>query len=139
MDSASASDETIQDYGQLLQQVKPKKIKTEQEYARFVTLLEKLLEKEDDEALLEQEILLIELLVIIVQDYEMQQSTLSTANPLNILLCLMDAKDVKQSDLVDVLRSSSVTSEIVSGKRNISQGQARSLGEFFNVPYRLFL
>jgi HTH-type transcriptional regulator/antitoxin HigA len=141
MDNASASDESIlnKNYGKLLQQVKPQKIKTEQAYAKFVTLLEKLLEKEDDEALSEPEILLVELLTIIVQEYETQQITLSTSNPLTILLCLMEAKNIKPSDLADIVGSSSVTSEIMSGKRNISQGQARSLSDFFNVPYNLFL
>ncbi len=43
----------------------------------------------------------------------------------------MDARGLKQSDLVEVISSKRVVSEIVNGKRSISKAQAKALGEFF--------
>ncbi|BAY83784.1 hypothetical protein NIES267_32780 [Calothrix parasitica NIES-267] len=59
--------------------------------------------------------------------------------PLSMLLHLIEAHGLKQADLVDVIGSSSVVSEIVNGKREVSKAQAKALGEFFNIDARLFI
>ncbi|GCL40376.1 MULTISPECIES: helix-turn-helix domain-containing protein [Nostocales] len=52
---------------------------------------------------------------------------------------LMDARGIKQSDLVGVIGSKGVVSEVVNRKRAISKAQAKTLGEFFNVSPALFI
>ena len=59
--------------------------------------------------------------------------------PLSMLLHLMEARGLKQVDLIDVIGSSGVVSEIVNGKREISKSQAKALGEFFNIDAGLFI
>ncbi|MEM6598153.1 MAG: transcriptional regulator [Cyanobacteria bacterium P01_C01_bin.69] len=127
------------DYGKLLQRVQPKRITTEKDYSKFVTLLENLLEKEEDKQLSPQEDLLVELLVVLVQEYESQNVSFPKSTPLDILQHLMESNGLKQSSLVGIVGSSGVVSEIMNGKREISKQQARSLGERFNVSYKLFL
>ncbi len=141
MRNSMASDKTIVDenYGKLLQLVQPRKIETKYDYEKFLTLLEELLGKEESESLSEQESLLIELLLVIVQEYESQNVSLPELDPRDILLHLMEAQELKQTNLVGAIGSSGVVSEIVNGKREISKAQARSLGELFNVSYKLFL
>ena len=51
----------------------------------------------------------------------------------------MEARDLKQSDLVGILGSKGVTSEVINGKKGISKAQAKALGEFFRVLPSLFL
>lgn len=137
----AVSDGNIVDenYGKLLQLVQPRRIETKYDYEKFVTLLEEFLEKEESESLSEQESLLIELLLVLVQEYESQNVSLPELNPHDILIHLMEAQELKQTDLVGAIGSSGVVSEIVNGKREISKAQARSLGELFNVSYKLFL
>ncbi len=130
---------TDEKYGKLLQSVQPKKINTEQDYQRFLILLEELLEKEEDEQLPEQEGLLLELLLVVVQDYESRKVSFPKSDPLDTLLHLMEAQGLKQAQLINVIGSSGVVSEVINGKREISKSQARSLGEFFKVSYQLFL
>ncbi|MGB5915031.1 MAG: transcriptional regulator [Phormidesmis sp.] len=141
MRNSMASDKTIVDenYGKLLQLVQPRRIETKYDYEKFLTLLEELLGKEESESLSEQESLLIELLLVIVQEYESQNVSLPELDPRDILLHLMEAQELKQTNLVGAIGSSGVVSEIVNGKREISKAQARSLGELFNVSYKLFL
>jgi len=69
---------------------------------------------------------LIELLVIIVQEYENENVSFPKSTPLSILQHLMESNDLKQSSLVGILGSSGVVSEIMNGKREISKQQARS-------------
>ncbi|MEO0843436.1 MAG: helix-turn-helix domain-containing protein, partial [Cyanobacteria bacterium J06643_5] len=54
-------------------------------------------------------------------------------------LFLMEQKGIKQSDLIGIIGSKGVISEVVNGKREISKAQAKALGEFFNVDAGLFI
>ncbi|MGD1896443.1 MAG: type II toxin-antitoxin system HigA family antitoxin [Phormidesmis sp.] len=126
-------------YGNLLQSVQPKKIETEKDYEKFLSVLESLLEKDEDSGLLPSEDLLVDLLLVLVQAYEKQATDLPSASPLDVLRHLMEANNLSQANLVGVIGSSGVVSEVMNGKREISKSQARSLGERFKVSYKLFL
>lgn len=65
--------------------------------------------------------------------------TPTASTPRGILLELMEARQVKPRDPWDVLGVKSATSEVLSGKRGISQAQAKALGEFFHVSPELFI
>ena len=56
-----------------------------------------------------------------------------------MLLHLMEASDLKQENLLGVIGSRGVVSEVVNGKRNISKAQAKALAEFFSVDVGLFI
>jgi HTH-type transcriptional regulator/antitoxin HigA len=48
-------------------------------------------------------------------------------------------RDLRQADLVPLVGSRGLVSEIVNGKRAISKAQAKVLGTFFNVSPALFI
>ncbi len=56
-----------------------------------------------------------------------------------MLLHLMEARNMKQEELVGVIGSRGVVSEIVNGKRSISKAQAKVLGKLFHVSPSLFI
>jgi HTH-type transcriptional regulator/antitoxin HigA len=91
------------------------------------------------EELSAEETSLLELLSILVEIYEDSEFSLELASPQEILLHLMDARGLKQADLVELISSKRVVSEIVNGKRSISKAQAKALGEFFYVSAALFI
>ena len=127
-------------YGDLLKSVQPHRIENDDDYEEFQSLLVELLEKEEDEGELSaQESRLVDLLLILVLDYEERLVKLPASTPLDILIHLMETKELKQADLVNVIGSSGIVSEVVNGKREISKAQARSLSTLFNVSYKLFL
>ncbi|MEO0854050.1 MAG: transcriptional regulator, partial [Cyanobacteria bacterium J06648_11] len=80
-----------------------------------------------------------DLLVLLVETYEREREVLPESDPLSMLQFLMAQRGLAQADLVGVIGSSGVVSEVVNGKREISKGQAKALGEFFSVDYHLFL
>jgi len=52
----------------------------------------------------------------------------------------MEAKGIKQADLIGVLSDSSgLVSSIVNGKRAIGKAQAKKLGDFFNIESGVFI
>ena len=50
-----------------------------------------------------------------------------------------EVRELKQADLVGVIGSKGVVSEVVHGKRAISKAQAKALGKFFNVNPSVFI
>ena len=63
---------------------------------------------------------------------------MNVSSPHSRLRSLMEKHTLRQRDLLDVLGSRGMTSEVVSGKRAISKAQAKKLAEIFHVPADLF-
>ncbi|WP_303745437.1 helix-turn-helix domain-containing protein [Enterobacter hormaechei] len=72
-----------------------------------------------------------------VQLFDEKAGALITGLP--ALIVLMNAHKVKNVDLVDMLGSTSLVSQIVNGKRNLTIPQIKTLAKFFNVPPSVFL
>ena len=124
-------------YRELLDVTLPVAIRTEEEYHRLLGTAAALMEKPDDE-ISEEEGRLLELLSLLIDEYENRAHPLPEAEPHKLLACLLEEKGMKPSDLWAVLPKSRV-SEILSGKRGISKVQAKQLAEFLRVPVDLFL
>jgi HTH-type transcriptional regulator / antitoxin HigA len=126
-----------QKYRRLLSKTLPMVIKTEAENERAISLVGELLAKGDK--LSSEENVLLELLGKLIADFEAEFYQPREATPQEVLLELMNARGLKQTDLADVLGSKSRVSEVLSGKREISKAQIKSLSQFFNVSAELFV
>lgn len=51
----------------------------------------------------------------------------------------MEQQDIKPSDLVGVIGSEELVSEVIIDKREISKSEAKALGKFFKVNPVLFI
>ena len=125
-----------QDYAELLTATLPKIIETEAEYDETLAQIERLTFKQN-KTLAEQS--LLKLLVLLTEEYETKHHSIAPAAPQEILQHLMESNGIHQSDLVGVIGSSGVVSEVVNGKRSISKTQAKALGEFFSISPSLFI
>jgi HTH-type transcriptional regulator / antitoxin HigA len=123
-------------YGKLLSDSQPKIINDEEEYDYALEVVDALMSKEE---LVPEEIALLQVWAILIEDYEAQNHAMPEATPHEVLLHLMEAKDIRQVDLTGILGSKGVVSEVVHGKRSISKAQAKALGEFFKVNPSLFI
>ena len=124
-------------YRKLLDETLPVVIRTEAEHHRLLATAGALMEKPEDE-ISEEEGRLLELLSILIEEYENRAHPLPKAEPHKMLAYLLQEKNMKPSDLWSVLPKSRV-SEILSGKRSISKTQARKLAELLRVPVDLFV
>jgi HTH-type transcriptional regulator / antitoxin HigA len=122
-------------YGELLAKTLPRVIETDEENERLIAELEALdsLAKKTPE----QESL-AELLTILIERFE-QRYDLGHADPLEALKSLMEDRGLRQRDLIPVFGSSSVASDVLTGKREISKHHARRLAGYFHVPVSLFI
>jgi len=124
------------EYVQLLAKYQPKVIETEAENDHALAVATEL-EHKANRTLEEDKIL--ELLVTLIEKFEDEQYPLDEGTPHSMLLNLMDAGDIKQENLIGVIGSRGVVSEVVNGKRSISKAQAKALAEFFSVDVGLFI
>jgi HTH-type transcriptional regulator / antitoxin HigA len=119
----------------------PKIIETKEEYDHFLAVAERLISKKQTRTC--EETILFRLLVKLIRDYEEETYSLqewSQTSPHLLLQHLMDARGMKQVDLVGILSPSrGLVSSIVNGKREISKTQAKKLGELFNISASAFI
>ncbi len=79
------------------------------------------------------------MLVILVEAYETENYPIDQSAPHEILQHIMEASGTRQADLVGIIGSSGVVSEVVNGRRSISKAQAKALSEYFKVSPSLFI
>jgi HTH-type transcriptional regulator / antitoxin HigA len=124
-------------YKNLLTKTLPVVIQSEDEYRRMLGTVEILMETPDAELSMEEGRLL-ELLSMLVEEYEDRTHPLPKTTPHKMLAYLLEAEGMSPRDLAGVLPKSRV-SEILRGKRGISKSQAKQLAELFRVPVEVFL
>lgn len=123
-------------YASLLAEFLPKVITTEEENERSLEAVEKLMACK---ARTPEQDALLDLLVTLIEKFEDEHYQLHGSTPQSILQHLMEARGIKQEELVGVIGSRGVVSEVVNGKRSISKIAAKALAEFFHVSPELFI
>ena len=124
------------EYADLLARALPSVIRSEKENERYLAMLEELDEKGK---LTAAEQRLAELLTLLIEDFEEKAYTLKAAKPIDILLELMKANDLKQKDLVDVFATPSIVSEVLNGKRGLTIEHIKKLSRRFHLSPEVFL
>jgi HTH-type transcriptional regulator/antitoxin HigA len=109
----------------------------EAEYRRLLRITKTLMETPDENLTAEQGRLL-ELVGMLVEEYEDRVHPLPKVEPHQMLAYLIREKGMKPSDLESILPKSRV-SEILHGRRGISKAQAQQLAKLFRVPVEVLL
>ncbi len=134
-------------YGQLLAEYRPGVIESPEEHERLLGIAEQLLDQagDDGEGLDPEQRKLLTLLILLVELYEAglesdedEAEPPQPPQPHETLRRLLDARSLEAGDVVDIFGNPRLTHEVLEGKRPITRGQARQLGQFFQVPARLF-
>ena len=99
----------------------PKVIETNEEYEQTLAVVESLAFKQNKTA---EQTALYRLLALLVEAYEAEYYSVSEASPADVLNHILEASDTKPSDLVGLIGSITVVSEIVNGTRAINEAIA---------------
>ncbi len=110
-------------------------ITSEAEYDRALEAVEKLMRCDRTP----EQAAIMKLLVTLIENYEDTHYPIEQSSPQEILEHLMEVGGIKQADLVGILGSKGVVSEVVNGKRSITLAQAKALREFFHLSQSLFI
>jgi HTH-type transcriptional regulator/antitoxin HigA len=130
---------TIDDkrYAMLLARTRPRVIESDEELYRAASLLEQL-DFAKRELTAEQRTLQ-KLLAQLIQNYDDARHAMPKVTPNEALAILMEQQGLRQIDLVELVGSRGMVSDILSGRRGISKAVAVRLAERFHVSVDLFL
>lgn len=127
----------VAEYKQLIAEVPPKVIHTEEENRFYLEKIEELNARWTDLTQAERD--LYDTLCVLVEDFEKKSYKIRAAAPLEVIKELMSANGLKQKDLVGIFETASVVSEVLKGKRALTTDHIRRLGKRFNVSPAAFL
>ena len=115
--------------------MKPEVVRSEEQNRNYIEILENLTGKE---RVSEAEAKLIELLTVLVENYESREYPVPEAGPLDVIRHLMEGHRLRQKDLIDVFGTESVVSEVLNGKRGLTREHIENLSERFHVSPAVF-
>lgn len=111
-------------------------IQNYKQYNQYCEILESLLEEKHQTNQIEDE---IDLLTVLIEKYDDEQTTLSTLDPVQLLHSLMADHNMSASDLSKKLDvGKSYISEILNYKKSFSKDIIRGLAKLFKVRQEAF-
>src|SRR5208283_2579747 len=122
-------------YAALLSEVRPEVIHDQEQNQACIRRLEELTSKK---SVTRAEEKLIELLAVLIEDFEAREYPVPEAGPLDIIRHLMDAHRLRQKDLVDIFGTESIVSDVLNGKRDLTKAHIKKLSARFGVSPAVF-
>ena len=112
-------------------------IKTEADYDTALRRAEDLIAHDPEPASTEADEL--ELLTLLIQEYERSAIDIPTPDPIAAIEFRMQQQGLRQRDLIPIIGSRSRVSEVLSGKRPLTLQMIRSLGSGLQIPLDVLL
>ena len=81
----------------------------------------------------------LELLLVLVKDYDEKNYVLPELDALEVIKYKMQEMGLKAKDLEPIIGSKGHVSAILSGKREITLKMAQKLKDYFRIPAEVFL
>ena len=122
-------------YAALLSETRPEVIRDEKQNQAYIRRLEELTSKK---SVTRAEEKLIELLAVLIEDFEAKFYPVPDASPLAVVRHLMEVHHLRQKDLLDVFGTESIASEVMHGKRDLTKEHIRRLSARFGVSPAVF-
>ena len=110
-------------------------IKTEQDYSASIRRIEVLWGAKKDTPQGDE----LDLLVTLVESYEMKHYPIAPPNPVDAIKFRMEQMNMTKADLVQYIGSQSRVSEILNGKRKLTLGMIKSLYKGLRIPADILL
>lgn len=111
-----------------------KAIKDEKSYKESLKRIDELMESENEAELNE-----LEILVILVENYEDNFYKIQAPDPISAIKFRMEQGNLKQKDLIEILGDKSVISKVLSGQRELTIKMIKNLHAKLQIPYESLL
>jgi HTH-type transcriptional regulator/antitoxin HigA len=112
-----------------------KPIKNELDYNKAIERLEQLFDAKEDSQDADE----LEVLSILIENYEEKQYPIEYPDPIEAIKFRMDQLGYKQKDLVEVIGFKGRVSEIMNRKRKLTLEMIRSLSKTLSIPSDVLL
>jgi HTH-type transcriptional regulator / antitoxin HigA len=123
-------------YSQLVAEVTPKVIETEDEYEQFLAVAERLTFKQLQTP---EESALYDLVTMLVETYEAQHYPIDRSSPVEVLEHIIESSGIDRSDLAEIFGSIEAVDRVLAGRELITPTQADTLARRFKLSPGIFL
>jgi HTH-type transcriptional regulator / antitoxin HigA len=123
-------------YSQLVAEVTPKVIETEDEYEQFLAVAERLTFKQDQTP---EESALYDLVTMLVETYESQHYSIEKSSPAEVLEHIIESSGIDVNDLAEIFGSIETLDRVLAGQELINTSQAEALADRFKLSPQIFL
>ncbi len=123
-------------YGQLVAEVKPKVIETEDEYEQFLAVAERLIFQQNQTP---EESALYDLVTMLVETYESEHYPIDRALPSEVLQHIIESSGIDPTELVNIFGSSEAVAQVLAGTKSIEPNLAKALADRFKLAPSIFL
>jgi HTH-type transcriptional regulator/antitoxin HigA len=112
-----------------------KLITTEKEYDKALRRLDEIFDakantKEGQEA---------EVLALLIEEYEEKYYKIESPDPITAIRIRMEEMEMKQKDLIDVIGSKGIVSEVLNKKRKLTVNMIRKLSDKLNITAQILI
>ena len=109
-------------------------IKSKEQYDNYCNILEELIIQDKNKTQDE-----IDLLTLLIDKWDNEHNTINYSDTIEILKSLLDERDLKSKDLVDILGLTKGTiSKILNYNKGFSKDTIRKLSDYFKVSQETF-
>lgn len=115
---------------QYLVQMNPKIIKTEKEYRLALQRLEEIFDAKKGSKLGDE----LELLSMLIDNYEKEKLTIDLPDPIEAIKFRMEQLGYKQKDLAEIIGLKSRVSELMNRKRKLTLDMIRKIHDVLGIP-----
>lgn len=122
-------------YDALVARFVPRTIHGEDDYQSALAIIDDLLAKSELNA---AEADYLELITQLVVTFEQKNHPVDDVRGIDALRVLMAEHSLRQKDLVEVFKTESIASEVLSGKRDLNKSQIEKLATKFSVSPAIF-
>ncbi|MBH8564831.1 transcriptional regulator [Nostoc sp. CENA67] len=122
-------------YTELLTYFPPRPITNQEDLEKTQAVVDNLLDKGE---LTEAEEDYLNLLGILIHEYESKQDLVPDIYGVELLKVLIAESNLKQKDLVPIFKTESIVSDVLKGKRKLTVEHIQKLAEFFKVSPAVF-
>ena len=82
---------------------------------------------------------LLDIVVLLIEQYQIEHNTFEKADPVSVLKTLMNDHGLVQTDLKNEIGSQGIVSEVLNGKRRINLKMAKALAMRFKTSIEVFI
>jgi HTH-type transcriptional regulator / antitoxin HigA len=123
-------------YSQLVAEVTPKLIETEDEYERFLSVAERLTFKQEQTP---EESALYDLVTMLLETYEAVHYPIERSSPVEVLEHIIESSEIDRAELASMFGSEESLARVLAGRDVINSTQAQALAVRFKLSSQIFL
>lgn len=108
-----------------------KPIRTQTDYEQALQRLDSLMDAQTGTSEFDE----LEILSLLVENYELKHYAINLPNPISAIKFRMEQENLQQKDLIPILGDRAIVSKVLNGQRRLTVNMIKNLHTKLNIPF----